>query len=89
MTEEETVLTSRRALLRTGARTWAPGRLRITDRLVRFTGQDGAVVEVARGRVSAVRVARLPRQALVLDTDDGTIRVRCFAMPAIAALLRA
>ncbi|WP_375388673.1 hypothetical protein [uncultured Amnibacterium sp.] len=88
MTDEETVLTSRRAFLRSAGRGWTPGRLRVSDRRVRFTASDGTVLEVARAGVSAVRLARLPRRALVLDTAAGPIRLRCFAMPAVAILLR-
>jgi hypothetical protein len=84
--EEETVLTTRRALLLTG-RTWTPGRLRITDRVVRFTAHDGEVAEVAVTDISAVRVVRRPRRALVLETPRGPLRLRCFAVPAVAALL--
>ncbi|WP_375405395.1 hypothetical protein [uncultured Amnibacterium sp.] len=85
--EEEVVLTSRRASV-LGGGAWSPGRLRISDRLVRFTSHDGAVVEVALTDVSAVRLARLPRRALVLTTPAGPLRLRCFAMSAVAALLR-
>ncbi len=85
--DEETVLTSRRALLRGPGRVWAPGRLRVSDRAVRFTPLDGAVVEVPLVALLAVRVVRLPRRALVLDTATGPIRLRCFAMPAVAGLL--
>jgi hypothetical protein len=35
-----------------------------------------------------VRVARLPRRALVLETAAGPLRIRCFAVPAVAALLQ-
>jgi len=87
MTEEETVLTTRRALLLEGRR-WTPGRLRITDRVVRFTRQDGEVVEVAVTTVSAVRVARLPRSTLVLELPSGTLRLRCYAVAAVAGLLQ-
>jgi hypothetical protein len=88
MTEEETVLTSRRALLRADRRRWTRGRLRVSDRAVRFTALDGSVVEVARAELSAVRVARRPRRALVLETPAGPLRLRCFAMSAVAALLQ-
>lgn len=86
--EEEVVLTSRRAWLHAEARRWTPGRLRVSDRVVRFTAHDGTVVEFALTEVSAVRMARLPRRALVLATPVGPLRLRCFAMPAVAALLR-
>jgi hypothetical protein len=85
---DETVLTSRRAWLLVAARRWAPGRLRVSDRALRFTAHDGAMTEVALSALGAVRVARLPRPALVLQTDAGTLRLRCFAVPAVAALLR-
>lgn len=85
--EEEVVLTSRRARL-LGGGGWSPGRLRISDRTVRFTAHDGTVVEVALTDVSAVRVARRPRPALVLATPAGPLRLRCFAMPAVALLIR-
>lgn len=85
--EQEVVLTSRRAWL-LGRGGWSPGRLRVSDRVVRFTSHDGAVVEFALTDVAAVRVARLPRRALVLATPAGRLRLRCFAMPAVAALLR-
>lgn len=85
---DETVWTSRRASLRSPARRWVAGRLRLSDRTVRFTAHDGATTEVPLSAVTAVRVARRPRRALVLETDSGPLRLRCFAMPAIAALLR-
>ncbi len=81
---EEVVYTSRRAFLRQ-ARTWTPGRLRVSDRGLRFTAHDGAIVEVAE--VLDVRLVRWPRRALVLSTPSGPLRLRCFAMPAVAALL--
>ena len=84
----ETVWTSRRAFLRTGARRWTPGHLRVSDEAVRFTAHDGATTEVPIAALVAVRVTRLPRRTLVLETATGPIRLRCFAMPAIAALLR-
>ncbi len=83
---EEVVYTSRRAWLH--ASTWTPGRLRISSRSLRFTAQDGATTEVALTALDDVRVLRLPRPALVLRTDSGTLRLRCFAVPAIAALLQ-
>lgn len=84
---DEVVYTSRRAFLRGPARSWTPGRLRVSDRLVRFTAADGAVTEVPVAALDAVRVARLPRRVLVLETREGRLLIRCFAMPAIAALL--
>ena len=83
---DEIVLTSRRALLLAGRR-WSPGRLRISDRVVRFTAYDGAVTEVSVSEVSAVRVVRRPRPALLLETPTGALRLRCFAAPAVATLL--
>lgn len=85
--EEEVVLTSRRARL-LGGRGWLPGRLRISDRTVRFTAHDGTTTEVPRSGVASVRVARRPRPALVLATPAGPLRLRCFAMPAVALLIR-
>ena len=85
---EETVYTSRRSLLRADARRWTPGRLRVSDRAVRFTTVDGAITEVAIAAVAAVRLVRLPRRALVLETDAGPLHLRCFAMPAVALLVR-
>jgi hypothetical protein len=82
---EEVVYTSRRASLRQ-ARRWTPGRLRVSDRALRFTAHDGAVVELTG--LLDVRVVRWPRRALVLGTSAGPVRLRCFAMPAVAALLR-
>jgi hypothetical protein len=81
---DETVWTSRRAFLLEGGR-WTPGRLRVSDRLVRFTAYDGTVVEVVE--VLGAQVVRRPRRVLVLHTATGPVRLRCFAMPAIAALL--
>ena len=84
---EETVLTSRRALLLAGRR-WSPGRLRISDRVIRFTAHDGAITEIAVSEVSAIRVVRRPRPALQLETPGGAVRLRCFAATAVATLLR-
>lgn len=88
MTAEEVVLTSRRALLHTEGRGWMPGRLRVSDRVIRFTALDGSVVEVDAAEVASVRLRGRPRRALVLDTPHGPLRLRCFGMPAVAALLR-
>ena len=85
---EETVLTTRRALLRSPGGGWTAGRLRLSDRAVRFTAADGTGGEVPLGAVTSVRVARRPRAALVLTTPDGPLRLRCFGVPAVAALLR-
>ncbi|MGT2426317.1 hypothetical protein [Amnibacterium kyonggiense] len=84
---DETVWTSRRALL-AAERGWTPGRLRVSDRALRFTAHDGVVVEVRTTDVATVRVTRLPRRVLVLETAAGRLRLRCFAVPAIAALVR-
>lgn len=84
----ETVYTSRRALLRSEARVWTAGRLRVSDRAVRFTAHDGAETEVLLAELLDVRVARLPRRALVLETPAGRLHLRCFAVPAIAVLLQ-
>jgi hypothetical protein len=88
VSDEEVVWTTRRALLHVPGRAWTPGRLRVSDRAVRFTGHDGAVVEVAREEVTAVRIVGRPRRALLLETPEGPLRVRCFALPAVAALLQ-
>lgn len=85
---DEVVWTSRRALLRTSGRRWTPGRLRVSDRAVRFTAHDGTEVEVLRSVLGSARVTRLPRRCLLLETPDGVLRLRCFAVPAIAALLQ-
>ena len=87
MSAEEVVLTSRRARWRTAERGWEAGRLRLTDRRLRLTAHDGTTTEVLVTAVSSVRVVRLPRSTLVLVTDDGVLRVRCFAVPAVAGLL--
>jgi hypothetical protein len=88
MTEpEEVVLTSRRALLHAPGAGWRPGRLRVSDREVRFTARDGAVVAVPTAAVASVRLVRRPRRALRLETPEGPLLLRCFALPAVAALL--
>ncbi|GAA4735121.1 hypothetical protein GCM10025783_01070 [Amnibacterium soli] len=87
MSADEVVLTSRRARWRTDGRGWEAGRLHLTDRRLRLTAHDGTTVEVLVASVSSVRVVRLPRSTLVLATDDGRLRVRCFAVPAVAGLL--
>jgi len=86
MTDEEAVWTSRRALLLVAGR-WTPGRLRISDRALRFTSHDGAVVEVAAPDVRAVRLTGRARRVLVVEAPSGPLRLRCFAAPAIATLL--
>jgi hypothetical protein len=85
---DETVYTSRRAFLHVEGRTWTPGRLRLSDRAVRFTALDGTVVEVGTAELVAVRLVGVRRRALLLETPTETLRLRCFAMPAIAALLQ-
>lgn len=85
---DEVVYTSRRAWLRVSARSWSPGRLRVSDRMLRFTAHDGATTEVALSALGAVRVRRLPRASLVVETEEGPLRLRCFAVPAVAALLQ-
>jgi hypothetical protein len=88
MTDAEVVLTSRRARWRTSERGWEAGRLRISDRRLRLTALDGSTTEVPLTEVAAVRVTRWPRPALVVVTTDGvTLRIRCFAVPAVATLL--
>ncbi|WP_158589998.1 hypothetical protein [Amnibacterium setariae] len=87
MPDPETVWTSRRALLLVAGR-WTPGRLRLSDRALRFTAHDGEVVEVAAAEARAVRLVGRPRRVLLLETPDGPLRLRCFAAPAVAALLR-
>lgn len=84
---DEIVLTSRRARLGVDGGRWTPGRLRVSDRAVRFTAHDGGTVEVAVADVSAVRVVRWPRPALLLTTAAGPIRLRCFSMRAVADLV--
>lgn len=82
----ETVLTSRRALL---LRPGAPvaGRLRLSETAVRFEPLDGAPVEVVLSEVRRVAVRRGRRGALVVETRAATLRLRCFNVPAVAALL--
>jgi hypothetical protein len=87
MSDEEVVLTSRRARWRTTETGWEAGRLRLTAQRLRLTAYDGATTEVRVSAVSAVRVARWPRSTLVLEVRGGTLRVRCFAVPAVATLL--
>ncbi|GAA2752355.1 hypothetical protein [Amnibacterium kyonggiense] len=84
---DERVWTSRRALLAAPRGAWTPGRLRVSDRVLRFTAHDGTVTEVALEAVTAVRVTRLPHRVLVLETPSGPLRLRCFAVPAVAELL--
>jgi hypothetical protein len=85
---DEVVYTSRRAWLLEAPRTWTPGRLRVSDRALRFTAHGGATTELPLTALASVRIARLPRRALVLETAEGTLHLRCFAVPAIAALLQ-
>jgi hypothetical protein len=87
MSGEEVVLTSRRALWRSGTGPWASGRLRISDRCLRLTAGDGSSIEVAVAALDVVHVVRWPRPTVVLATADGPLQVRCFAAPAVAALL--
>jgi hypothetical protein len=84
---EEVVLTSRRALLHAPGRGWRSGRLRVSDHEVRFTGHDGDVLAVPVTTIAAVRLVRRPRLVLRLETPDGPLLLRCFALPAVAALL--
>jgi hypothetical protein len=88
MSAEEVVLTSRRARWRTAERGWEAGRLHLTDRRLRLTAHDGTTTEVLVTAVSSVRVVRWPRPTLVVEADGGVLRVRCFAVPAVATLLR-
>jgi hypothetical protein len=87
MSDEEVVLTSRRALWRIDGGRWAAGRLRLTDRRVQLLPHDGDRIEVLVAEVSSVRIERRPRPVLVLGTPDGALRIRCFAASAVAALL--
>ena len=85
--DHEVVLTSRRARWRTAERGWEAGRLRITDRRLLLTAHDGSATEVPVTAVTSVRVARWPRPTLVLEAEGRTLRVRCFAVPAVVGLL--
>ena len=87
MTDEEVVLTSRRARWCAADGGWEAGRLRLTDRRLRLTAHDGTATEVLLTDVASVRVARWPRATLVLEVRGGALRVRCFAVPAVATLL--
>jgi hypothetical protein len=87
MSDEEVVLTSRRARWWSAERGWEAGRLRVTDRRVVLTAHDGTTIEVLVAGLSSVRVARWPRPTLVLEVDGATLRLRCFAVPAVAALM--
>ena len=87
MSDEEVVLTSRRARWRTAEHGWEAGRLHLTDRRLRLTAHDGTTTEVLVSAAS-VRVVRWPRPTLVLEADGVLLRVRCFAVPAVATLLR-
>ena len=69
---EEVVWTSRRALLHAEDRSWAAGRLRLSDQTVRFTALDGDATEVPLADLAGVRLVRLPRRALVLETPAGS-----------------
>lgn len=88
MPDDEVVLTSRRARWRTAERGWEAGRLHLTDRRLRLVAHDGTGIEVLVADLSSVRVARWPRRTLVLEAGVGVLRVRCFAVPAVAGLLR-
>lgn len=65
---------------------WIAGRLRLSDKRLGFVGGD-AEVELDLQSILAVRVSRWPRRTLLVDTADGTHRLRCFAMPAVAQLI--
>lgn len=80
----ETVLTSRRAALVTAGRP-VPGRLRLSDRSVRFTPADGsAPVDVP---LPAVRRVVRRRGVLLIDAPGARLRLRCFGLPGVAGLL--
>lgn len=79
----ETVLTSRRAVLLDGRHAVA-GRLRVSDRALRFESPEGARVELPIA--SICRVARRGR-VLVVDTAAGSVRIRCFGVRGVAGLL--
>lgn len=87
MSDEEVVLTSRRARWRTADGRWEAGRLHVSDRRVRVTAHGGASTEVLLVAVTAVRVVRWPRPTLVLECDGAPLRIRCFAVPAVAGLV--
>ena len=82
----ETVLTHRRALLLGGAAP-VPGRLRLSDRSVRFEPHDGEPVEVVLAEVRRIAIRPGRRGALVVETVATTVRVRCFGLRAVAGLL--
>ena len=82
----ETVLTHRRALLLGGGAPVA-GRVRLSDRSVRFEPREGEPVEVLLVDVRRIALARGRRGALVLETATTTVRIRCFGPRAVAGLL--
>ena len=82
----ETVLTHRRALLLGGA-TPVAGRLRLSDRTVRFEPADGEAVEVALADVRRIALRTGRRGALVVQTRTATMRIRCFGLRGVAGLL--
>jgi hypothetical protein len=84
---EEVVLTSRRAVLHAPGRGWHAGRLRVSDRELRFTDRDGRTLVVPAAGIGAVRLVRRPRRALRVETPDGPVLLRCFALAAVARLL--
>ncbi len=82
----ETVLTSRRAWVRTDGGTVA-ARLRLTDVRLHLATADRVLADLPLAEVVAVRLVRLPRAAVEVRTGRSTVRLRCFAPAAIAALI--
>ncbi|MFD1722685.1 hypothetical protein [Amnibacterium endophyticum] len=76
------VLTSRRAVL-VGAEA-RPGRLRLSERSLRFEPLEGDGLAIP---LADVRRVALRRRVLVVEHAGGEVRLRCFGVRGVAGLL--
>lgn len=89
MPSTELVLTTRRARWRMPEEAWVAGRLRLTERRLVLTAPDVPDRELLLGEIAGARLLRRPRGAvLAIAATAGTVRLRCFEVSAVAALIR-
>ena len=80
------MLTSRRALLLVPGGP-VPGRLRISDRRLRFEQADAPALELALADVHRIALRRGRRGHLLVEGGHEALRIRCFGLRGVSGLL--